>query len=143
MLRLTDEVKAGQLKEAQFQLQALVEQEANVQNRIGYYQGLLDGGLNGWEQAETISRTTAAALRGTESALFVLASILHLIPSAGSPFAMVFGGKDVGPSAALATQAVASLAGTAESIATATAVGAATTGGRRSGSSSSRSRSRS
>lgn len=97
VLRMTKKVKADQVKEAQHQLQALVETETNVQNRIDYYSGLIDAGHSTWETTEQISRHAATGLKTLSAGpQYLLAGIAYLIPQIGSPFAMKFGGKEVG-----------------------------------------------
>ncbi|MFJ8476351.1 neuraminidase-like domain-containing protein [Kitasatospora sp. NPDC094011] len=124
LLRMVKDVKTGQVQEAQYQLQALEEQKALVQARIDYYQGLIGSGLTGWEKLEADSRTTAAVVRGGESALYTLSAISFLFPNVGSPFAMTYGGREIGNSVAQAAQTLGSLGATAEAVASAAATGA-------------------
>ncbi|MFE7633963.1 neuraminidase-like domain-containing protein [Kitasatospora sp. NPDC057518] len=124
LLRMVEDVKTGQVQEAQHQLQALEEQKALVQARIDYYQGLIGSGLTGWEKLEADSRTAAAVVRGGESALYAMSAISFLFPNVGSPFAMTYGGREIGNSVAQAAQTLGSLGATAEAVASAAATGA-------------------
>jgi len=99
VLRMTKEVKTQQLKEAQHQAQAMVETVTNVQNRIDHYTDLISSSLTGWEVTEQISRHTASVSHGIVPALRLVAAIGHLTPQAGSPFAMTYGGNQIGSAA--------------------------------------------
>ncbi len=88
--------------------------------RRDFYQGLLDEGNNGWETSERISRHLAASIRSLQGALDFVAAISTALPQIGSPFAMKYGGVEVGGSAsrfALATGIVAAVADSAASSA--------------------------
>ena len=69
ILRMTKEIKMQQCKEAQHQYQAMVETKTNVQNRINYYQDLIEDGLTTWETTQQVSKHTATGLRLAESCL--------------------------------------------------------------------------
>ncbi|WP_084316899.1 neuraminidase-like domain-containing protein [Actinospica robiniae] len=98
ILQMTTDVRNAQVQEAQFLAQAALGAQANAQNRADYYQGLIQGGLSGWEQLEEDSRKAAAAIRGVESAVHLMAAITYLVPQIGSPFAMKYGGQELGHS---------------------------------------------
>jgi hypothetical protein len=104
LLRMTKDVKTKQVEEAQSTLQALEEAKANIQERIDYLQGLIAGGLSGWEVTEQTNRHTATSDRKNEQNLHLLAAGLYLIPEAGSPFAMTFGGRELGSAASLTAE---------------------------------------
>jgi hypothetical protein len=116
VLRMTKKVKTDQVKEAQHQLQALAETETNVQNRIDYYSRLIDAGHTVWETTEQVSRHAATALKISEGGLHLLAAIYCLIPNAGSPFAMTYGGKELGTSGAEFAQWTSAMAGVLEAV---------------------------
>jgi Tc toxin complex TcA C-terminal TcB-binding domain/Neuraminidase-like domain/Salmonella virulence plasmid 28.1kDa A protein len=105
-------VKQQQVEEATHNLEALQQQQALVQTRIDYYQGLVSGGLNSWET--TSLGLSQAAIGGENSAVAIeyLGNVLGLIPDfdvgaegfGGSPRASVkFGGTQLGG----ATRAIA------------------------------------
>lgn len=95
ILRLSREIKKEQVKEAKNQYQSAIEGQTNVQNRMEYYQGLIDTGLIPWEVAEQISKWTAGGLRITEATLGFLSSVFGFLPQIGSPFAMKYGGQEL------------------------------------------------
>jgi hypothetical protein len=98
ILRLTRQIKRDQVREAQYQQQALVETKTNVQNRIDYYTGLVDEGLISPENAEQISQAAATTVQAAGSAVLAQAAISYLIPQVGSPFSLKYGGKEQGDS---------------------------------------------
>ena len=117
VLRMTKKVKTDQVKEAQHQLQALAETEANVQNRIDYYSGLIDAGHSPWEFTEQVSRVAATVSRSFETYFHLGAAIAHLVPQVGSPFAMKYGGKELGDAQSALGAFTASLAGVLDGVA--------------------------
>ncbi|MEG4576203.1 neuraminidase-like domain-containing protein [Microcoleus sp. N3A4] len=116
ILRMTKDIKKQQVREAQYQYQALVEAKANVQNRIDYYQGLIDAGLTGWEVTQQISRHTGTILKLAESIVHLQAGITYLFPQVGSPFAMKYGGKELGDSGVEFAQWTSSMAAIADAV---------------------------
>jgi hypothetical protein len=98
ILRMTKDIKKQQLSEAQYQLQAMAEAKANVQNRIDYYQGLIDAGLTGWEVTQQGASRQGKSFMELVGVNRILAAIFYLIPEVGSPFAMKFGGPQLGDS---------------------------------------------
>lgn len=116
ILRMTKEIKKQQLKEAQYQYQAMVETETNVQNRIDYYEGLIDAGLTGWEVIQQVSKHAGTILLIAETALRLSAGISHLLPQAGSPFAMTYGGQQIGDSQLSFSEFIANLSRISDAI---------------------------
>jgi Tc toxin complex TcA C-terminal TcB-binding domain/Neuraminidase-like domain/Putative peptidoglycan binding domain/Salmonella virulence plasmid 28.1kDa A protein len=116
ILQLTKEIKVQQVKEAQYQLQALVETKANVQNRIDHYQRLIDEGLIKAEHVEQISKHTATVLQFGDTILRGLAAKFYLAPQLGSPFSLNYGGKQLGKSTQTFAEFIASGVKTLEMI---------------------------
>ncbi|GGF50197.1 hypothetical protein GCM10011611_65750 [Aliidongia dinghuensis] len=105
-------VKQQQVEDATHTLEGLQQQQAMVQAKIDYYQGLINNGLNSWETASLL--LTKTAINGDNSAVQIeyLGNVLGLIPDfdigaegfGGSPAATVkFGGTQLGG----ATRAIA------------------------------------
>ncbi|MBI1926539.1 hypothetical protein HYR99_20135 [Candidatus Poribacteria bacterium] len=117
ILRITTDIKKKQLQEAQYQYQAMEETLANVQNRIDYYKGLIGDGLTGWEVTQQISTHTATSLEVAAGIQKLVGGILFLIPQLGSPFAMKYGGSELGNSAQAIAEMLRSGAAIAHSIA--------------------------
>jgi len=116
ILRMTKDIKKQQVREAQYQYQAIVETKANVQNRIDYYLGLIDGGLTGWEVTQQISKHVGTGFKITEGINRILAAVFYLIPQVGSPFAMKYGGKEVGDSTKAWAEWFSSMASVADAV---------------------------
>jgi Tc toxin complex TcA C-terminal TcB-binding domain/ABC toxin N-terminal region/Neuraminidase-like domain/Salmonella virulence plasmid 28.1kDa A protein len=114
--RMTKDVKTRAVEEAQFSLQAVIENETNVQNKIAYYQGLIDAGLSGWELTQQITRHLGTKGRLDESMIQLNAAIMYLIPQVGSPFSMKYGGKEMGDSMSSWAAWAASMAGIFEAV---------------------------
>jgi hypothetical protein len=51
------------------------------------------GGLSDWERVQQVSRHVASLLYEAEAVVCFLSGVLHLIPQAGSPFAMIEQGR--------------------------------------------------
>ncbi|WP_340199995.1 neuraminidase-like domain-containing protein [Ascidiimonas sp. W6] len=98
ILKLTKDIKRKQVKEAKAQYKAMQETLKNVENRVNYYQGLIETGLIPWERTQQISKHAAGALRTVSSIFFATGGITNLIPQLGSPFAMKWGGEELGDS---------------------------------------------
>jgi hypothetical protein len=116
LLRLTRDTKAQQVREAKAQLQSVTEAKGNVENRIAYYDGLLTTGLIGWEVAQQVSRHAATGLKVAESVVHLTSAILYLIPNVGSPFAMTYGGEELGNSGGAFAGWATSMAGILDAV---------------------------
>ncbi len=116
ILKMTKDVKNQQVQEAIAGLFAAQEGKTNIQNRIDYYQGLLDNGLTGWESTQQISRHTATGLKLAESIVHLQAALTYLIPQLGSPFAMTYGGNELGDSGVEFAQWTQSMASIADAV---------------------------
>ena len=82
------------------ELAALNNSLASAEYRKSHYQELLDAGLNK-NEVSNLAYMTAAAFFNTTGSLFGgLASASALVPQVGSPFAMTYGGVQIGRSLA-------------------------------------------
>lgn len=116
ILQMTKEIKKQQLREAQCNFQAMVESKVNVQNRIEYYDSLIKGGLTGWEITQQVSKHIGTSFKTLEGISRILAAIFYLIPEVGSPFAMKFGGPQIGDSTREWADWMATMASIADSV---------------------------
>jgi hypothetical protein len=98
LLRLTTTVRDAQLRDAEEGIKLVDQQTQTAQDRVDHYQGLLDGRLSPAEHTQQLSRNLASGLQVTASILDTLAAIVYLVPQLGSPFALKFGGKELGDS---------------------------------------------
>jgi hypothetical protein len=98
ILTMTTSMKQADIDAAQNAVDTLNAQLDTAQFRHDYFQGLIDGGLNIWELAETGYRMDMVVAAAMPVVNFTLAGIVHLIPQLGSPFAMKYGGAELGAS---------------------------------------------
>lgn len=117
ILKLTRNIKKKQLQEAQYQYKAADAALTNVQNRVDYYQELIDTGLTEWEVTEQVSKWTASGIRITEATLGFLSSVFGFLPQVGSPFAMKYGGHELKNGMGRLADATGTLAAIADNIA--------------------------
>ncbi|MES2730090.1 MAG: neuraminidase-like domain-containing protein, partial [Bacteroidota bacterium] len=116
ILKLTKDIKKKQVQEAQYQYKATQEGLANVQNRIDYYQGLIETGLISWEVTEQVSKWTAGSIKASEAVLGFLTSAFGFMPQIGSPFAMKYGGVELKNGTKSLADATGTLAAIADNI---------------------------
>jgi hypothetical protein len=90
------ESKRGQLKEAEKQLQSLTHAKTAVEKQVTYYSNLIANGLNPAEQLQQATGAIAGVLSRMAGKAKTAASFTFLIPNAGSPFAMTYGGREIG-----------------------------------------------
>ena len=99
ILAMTTKMRQFDIDSANNAIDALNAQRNIVQFRHDYYQGLVSGGLNSWETTQSVTRHLASGLLIASSLLAGTGGVLHLIPQLGSPFAMKYGGVELGHSA--------------------------------------------
>jgi Tc toxin complex TcA C-terminal TcB-binding domain/Neuraminidase-like domain/Salmonella virulence plasmid 28.1kDa A protein len=96
MLNLTRQAKAQRLLELEQTRLSLAQGRLNATRRSSYYQSQLKQGLNPGEVQHLSATFAGNVLNIAGGALRVIAGASYLIPNAGSPFAMTFGGKQIG-----------------------------------------------
>lgn len=117
ILALTTEVRRSELKIAEEGVAQAERRQAGAQYRKDFYQGLISTGLIASESDQYAAHKSAAALKGAAAVLDTLAGIAHLVPQLGSPFAMKYGGLELGSSATSWSQVLGRAAGVAEAVA--------------------------
>ena len=95
ILALQRSIKQQQIDEAQAQLAALESQQQNVQNKIDYYNGLIQSALNTWEDVEQAFKRTEAGIKLNAATVYLASGVSALIAQIGSPFAITFGGQQL------------------------------------------------
>ncbi len=113
ILQLTRQIKQWEIDTETESLQALERQKESITYRHEYYQGLIDQGLMQWERTQQISQHSASTIRILEANTNLMSAIAFLIPQLGSPFAMKYGGQEIGNSGqafAVASGAMADIA---------------------------------
>jgi hypothetical protein len=98
ILKMTREIKKNQIKEAHEKVESLKAAKTNLENQMNYYSANLDEGLTKWEVMQQASKHLSTAIRLAESVVHIHAGLAYLIPQLGSPFAMKYGGNELGDS---------------------------------------------
>jgi hypothetical protein len=99
-------------------LESVRRQREATEYRRDFFQSLLDNDRTGWEVTETRARQTAAGIRTIEATLGFLAATQTLLPQVGSPFAMKYGGVELGGSLSRLSTGTGMLATIADGVAT-------------------------
>jgi hypothetical protein len=98
LLALTSEIKKNELKIAEEGVEVATRRQAAAQYRKDYYDGLISAGLTPAELTQSGARLTVLGAKAVQTALATGAGISYLLPQVGSPFAMKYGGQEVGSS---------------------------------------------
>ena len=98
VLKRTSQMKQWELDAAGEAYQAALKRQETISYRHSYYQGLVSDGLSNSEHVQQTTRRAATGWRLAAGALDIMAGISHLIPELGSPFALKFGGRQLGDS---------------------------------------------
>lgn len=96
ILQLTTAVREKQRNEAIESHAALLESKAGAMTRNRHYKNLIDKGLSKFEQTHLASMIMAWFFEQQANMLNNMASIGYAVPQAGSPFAMTYGGREIG-----------------------------------------------
>jgi hypothetical protein len=96
--KMTAKVKEKQLEEAIESLTALTENKRSAITRNKHYKQLIQKGLSRNENLHIASMMLAWYFENMSNIMSSVSSAAHLVPSTGSPIAMTYGGRDVGPS---------------------------------------------
>ena len=96
ILRLTTTVREDQRDEAAASQAALLESKASATTRKKHYRDLIQKGLSSYEEKYLTSMFMAWFLEQSSSTWNSLASLARMMPQLGSPFAMTFGGREIG-----------------------------------------------
>ncbi|HEX7993241.1 MAG TPA: hypothetical protein VF506_04915, partial [Streptosporangiaceae bacterium] len=104
ILEMQLQIKQQQLEAAKQSLAALQEGLKNARARETHYQQLIATGLTAHEQEQIAQMIVGQQNSQTGNSYSIASSIGSIIPQIGSPFAMTFGGQQIGPAlAAVAT----------------------------------------
>jgi hypothetical protein len=98
LLALTTDVRTWEYESASNAVEALEQRRASIQHRRDYFEQLVRTGLNVEEWTQRIMRQLSTSIRISEGVLDIVAGVTHLIPQLGSPFAMKYGGNEIGSS---------------------------------------------
>jgi hypothetical protein len=98
VLNMTTSIKESQLKEAEENIAALTASKESALTRKEFYRINAEGYISDKESASLITGAAAAALQAVGGATKFAAGVAHLAPQVGSPFAMKYGGAEIGKS---------------------------------------------
>jgi hypothetical protein len=96
MLSLLTYIKEQQIEELIRQQQSLNANLKNATIRNTYYNGLIAAGLSPAEITNLVSTSLAMAFSTAAGIMRTLSAIGYAIPQVGSPFAMTYGGQQIG-----------------------------------------------
>ena len=116
LLQMITAMKQQAVVQAQNSIDALTIARQNAQSTADYFAKLISDGLIPSETTGLESLGASIAFDVISSALGVGASIALALPNVGSPFAMTYGGEQVGGALQAASQAMQVTASIAESI---------------------------
>jgi hypothetical protein len=116
IFKLTTQVKKYEINAAEEVLQSSKQRRIAIENRKNHFDGLIDQGLTSCETAQVIAKHVATVTQGLSSIFFGSAPILFLLPQLGSPFAIKYGGKEMGDSAKAWGELLNTIASISESV---------------------------
>lgn len=115
--KLTTRMKEWEIKAESETILSLEKEQESIQYRRDYYQKLIDLGLMSSERTEQGAIRASSILKGIAAGIDLAATISYLVPQAGSPFCLTFGGKQLGHSGETLSDALELAAKIADSIA--------------------------
>ena len=110
-------MRADELRAAERAITQIERQRDTAQARIDHYSGLVEQGRNPAENVESVARHTSTAVGGGAAAIRAVGAAFFLLPQVGSPFAMKWGGAEVGKSLDAWSQFTRDVASAADSVA--------------------------
>jgi hypothetical protein len=117
ILALTTEVRANELKLATESVELAKRRLTAAEYRRDYYATLIQTGNTPIELVQSVHQIAAGEMRLVAGVMDTVAAIAHLIPQAGSPFSMKYGGLEVGMSATSWAEVVDRSADVADAVA--------------------------
>jgi len=119
ILKLTTKIRNLQVQEIEENLIGLEISRNAAQTRRGYYQDLINKGLIPEEELHIAMTVLSNVLSTAGSIMRTLGAISYTVPNVGSPFAMTYGGREIGHSLSTASSVfdiAAGIAGTVGSV---------------------------
>lgn len=99
ILKLTKSIKQDRIDELKSGMEALQHNLAQANYRVSYYDGLISQNLIPSEQTSLDAMTASMLFTVASNILSAAATISYTIPQVGSPFAITYGGIQVGSAA--------------------------------------------
>lgn len=98
ILNLTTKVREKQIEQLDCAISSLEYSRESADTRNRFYQRLIDMGLSPSEQLNISAMILANVFNMGGSLMRGLSSVSYLVPNVGSPFAMTYGGSQIGSS---------------------------------------------
>ncbi len=117
LAKMSTQLRRWEIDAADEALVTAQKQKDAAEFRRDHNQALIEQDLTAWERTEQIMRHTATGLHLASSTVAFFAGVMKTIPQGGSPFAMTYGGVQLGGSAGHAAAGMALVAGATEGIA--------------------------
>lgn len=108
----TSDLKSQLVVEAEEQLAALREARSAAKNRLDFYTRLIEEGLSPAEITSLATMILANVFQTAAGVVRTLSGGAHLVPNVGSPFAMTYGGREIGSSLGAFADAGDTISGT-------------------------------
>lgn len=96
LLNLNRELRVRQIEMDRAALEALEKGKQMAESRRDHYKELIQNGLSGFEKSHLRSMTHAQLFEMMGNHIRTAASIGYAVPQVGSPFAMTYGGQQLG-----------------------------------------------
>lgn len=96
ILEMITQIKEDRITELEATFAALTASRTGAADRLTFYQDLIAAGLSGYEQTSLSAAESALAFNLLGSISKTAATIAYAVPQVGSPFAMTYGGIQVG-----------------------------------------------
>lgn len=110
VLDLTSTIRQQQLELIDEQRAAIQAARDSADYRTSYYQGLINADYNAAEIAQLAYLATGMVAQGVSTVVKTASAVGYAVPQAGSPFAMTYGGQQVGHTLQEASSALDSFA---------------------------------
>ncbi len=96
ILDMVTQIKQDRISELQATIKSLNTSQGGAKDRVTYYTNLINKGLNDYEKTSLSATEAALAFNILGSISKTAATIAYAVPQVGSPFAMTYGGIQVG-----------------------------------------------
>jgi len=117
ILEMSSKSRELEIKSAEEGIKVLNDRLESLNYQIDYYEGLITQNRNSWETAQSVGKHTASISRGISTIFWTSSGITSLLPDLGSPFAMKWGGTQLGGSTGKWAEFASSLADIGDNVA--------------------------
>ncbi len=96
ILKMTLEIKNDQLENAKTSVESLKSSLGNAEDRKKHYENLIKEGFNPYEITQLVMTGVAQAFTTVAQVMNTLGGVSRFMPKVGSPFALTYGGEEIG-----------------------------------------------